>query len=220
MSESRKSIHPSEIERAIADLIAFYEIGRACIDKYPSTMPTGVAAELSAKYRLHHEVIRLARRFASPKHGGYGKRDLDRLFGRSRRYVHPLNRTCVTKLLTVKDATERSELELDMIRERWSKSDLDDVLRLRYGKRMHAGRRPKRAKNSSDAILQILRTAEQAKRSLEQYASVDQGSPNGSTQLPHELKKAIASTSTSLDCLREAAQQIMTKTRRTGSGRR
>lgn len=209
----------ASIESAIKELIKFHEVGRACLDQYPGTMPPGAAAKLSARYKLHHEVIRLARRFASPKHGGYSKRDLDRLFGRSRRYVCPLNRTCVTKLLTVQDAAERSELELDMIRERWSKSDLDDALRLRYGKRMYAGRRPKRAKNRNDAALQILRAVEQAQRALEQYGSADPGNADDSIRLPPRLHIAIASTSTSLDHLREVAQQVVTKTRGTGSSR-
>lgn len=213
MAGPNKKNDTRSVEAAIKKLIAFHEIGRACIDKYPGTMPTGVAAELSAKYRLHHEVIRLARRFASPKHGGYGKRDLDRLFGRSRRYGWPPNRTCVLKLVTVKNAAERSELELDMIREGWSKSDLDDVLRLRYGKRMHAGRRPKRAKNSSDAILQILRTVEQAQRALIQYSSVEAENTDESVKLSPKLHKAIAATNKSLDSLREVAQQVVTRTR-------
>lgn len=213
MSKPQKIASTSEIERAIADLIAFYEIGLACRKAYPGNMPPGVAKQLADQHGLHHEIIRLARRFASPDHGGYSDKDLNRLFNRARKHRCTINRTCVTKLLTVQNRTHRSSIELAMIREHWSRSVLDDHLRLRYGKRKHAGRRLRRAKNTGDAALQILRAVEQAQRALKQYTTTEADDQHEAVELPLKLSRTIESAAESLAQLREAAHQVVVKAR-------
>jgi hypothetical protein len=52
-------------------------------------------------------------------------------------------------------------MERELVKGKWNQRRLMDVIRQRYGKRSHAGRRPRQPIDEHDAALQVLRLAEQ-----------------------------------------------------------
>lgn len=209
MSHTTNMDDPDAVLDAISQLIIFHTLGRRSLDEYPGRMPYGVASKLGKRHGLHPETLRHARRFASPALDGYTRKELDRLFGRAERHQYVLTRSNVTKLLTIRDRAVRSELELLMIEGRWSRRQLDDEIRKLLGKRMNAGRRPRRAADGRDAALQILRAAEQTQRVFEQFGVGCDDSADPEIQLPPKLRCEMAALHKALGRLAVIAGEAM-----------
>ncbi len=205
-----------QVEAALADLIDLHDLGRESLEAYPGNLPHGATGDLAAEAGVTPEVLRHSRRFASPALGGYSARDRERLFGRCRRFRCAVSLTNVRKLLTIEDPAVRSDLELAMIKGRWSRRRLDDEIRMRLGNRkQHAGRKPRGVRNLREAALQASRAATQATRVLDQLdpAEKDQGRPP--VPLPKKLSRQIRQAREALAHLRDVADQILTSERDT-----
>jgi hypothetical protein len=202
------------VDDAIAKLESFHAIGRETLDAYRDRLPHGVAPVLAERHGMHPEILRSARRFASPARDGYSRKDLDRLVGRMRRYRFALHRSHLIKLLTVRDRDERSRLELDVIQGRWSRRQLDFELRLRRGKLMHAGRRPRQVATSEEAALSVLRAAETLLRVFAQFGVGDSlKAEDVDVPAPPELEREMQRC-------HETLQELVQRARRTVSERR
>jgi hypothetical protein len=117
---------PDEVASAVQILREYHAMGQRSLERDPSRLAVG------------SELLRASRRFAR----AYGERDLERLIRRCERYRMALGRTYVDRFVTIVDNRERSSLEEEVIRGRWSRLVLDLEIRRRYGRRRRAGRKP------------------------------------------------------------------------------
>lgn len=215
---STPKISLEQVEAAIADLSHLHELGRQSLEDYPDSLPHGATENLASEAGVSPEVLRHSRRFSSPALGGYSARDLERLFGRCRRHRCAVKRTNVLKLLTIEDMALRSDLELAMIKGRWSRRRLVDEIRLRLGTRKkHAGRKPHGVRNLREAALQANRAATQAIRVFDQLAPPDSAPHGTPIPLPRKLLQQISQAKDALVHLGEVAEQIIAKERESSS---
>lgn len=211
---STSKVTREQVEAAIADLSHLHELGRQSLGDYPDSLPHGATGNLASEAGVTPEVLRHSRRFSSPALGGYSARDLERLFGRCRRYRCAVKRSNILKLLTIEDPAMRSELELAMIRDRWSRRRLQDEMRLRLGTRKkHAGRKPRGVENLREAALQASRAASQTIRVFDQLAPIDKPPHSAPVRLPKRLSRRIALAREALVHLGEVADEIIAKER-------
>jgi len=144
-----------EVEKAIRQLIKFYDKGEANL-----TLPRVYGASGTASEK---EQLAKARALANP-FTGYTRAELDRLLAACRASHFAITRGHLIKLLTVPKGPKRQKLEDETLAERWSTLQLGLALRARFGNRRPRAGRMRIMTDWNDAKALIQKFAQQWQR--------------------------------------------------------
>lgn len=117
-------------------------------------MPHGRASSEASRFKLHPELLRLARGIAE----AYSDEEIQSLIERCKGRGHALGLSHLIRLITIRDEKLRKQLERETLDKGWSLSRLDREILKRFGNRMKtAGRRRVIPSKKADAYLEIAR---------------------------------------------------------------
>jgi hypothetical protein len=168
-----------DVERAVDALRTYYEMGQESLSRDPKRV----------EYGQSNEPLRKARVFAAT----YTERELEKLLDRCQKHNRALGITFIHRLATVRIKEDRNKLELAMIRERWSRYQLDREIRRYCGNRhgsRNVGRSPHRPKDTADALTELIRLSVKVTRWAEMMSPADASSNSFITTLD-DLPKGI-----------------------------
>lgn len=174
----------AEVDHAVAAVTRFYRVGRASIENDGERLSYSKALSLAARVHLSPDMLRKARVFADAKHGGYSVADLKELTALMRKHHAVIGPTHIIRLISIKDRHRRARLQRETVTRGWSCSELDAVIRFRFGKRGKAvGRKPTPVRTAEEACFRLLRLCEKWQR----LCQILRGDASGQTRPPIAL---------------------------------
>ena len=137
----------------------FYELGTKFLKAAGDGRSPGTAEKLAEKYGYSQVAVYKARQFAKM----YNEDELEELCSLGESEGQPLGIGHVHQLIQVKSAGERKRLQKAASKNCWSSRKLKEQRKHKHGYKVatKVGRKPRRAANSDEALLQLAQHADQ-----------------------------------------------------------
>ncbi len=151
---------------AIQAIRDFYQIGASSLKTQTKRMAYGRMNAEAANVGLSEEMLRKARKFASPRDGGFTKAQMEQLCKQCVKHGFAIGVSHVIVLLSVpKD--RRLSIQRDAIAGQWSRARLEVEKKKRFGKRSNTAKTPTPPATLEDAYVRLADLCGQWKRYYE-----------------------------------------------------
>ena len=136
-SVSKKAL--AKVEKNIAEIQKWYDVGRKLADACPTYAQDGLIKKQAEKLGIRAATARTYRQMS----GLYTQADMDKLYQKFRKNLFALTISHFVHLVTVEDSRERKAITLEAVEGRLSVSQLHKLKLQRFGnKNSNAGRIP------------------------------------------------------------------------------
>ncbi|MDB5340534.1 MAG: hypothetical protein JWN70_6153 [Planctomycetaceae bacterium] len=212
MSPTRRLTIPDEVKQAIAKVREFYRLGQGA--------PTGrnhgqnLIASHAKKVGLNEDTMRKARVFANPVLG-YGQEELNGLIDQLETHVYSDNgwqfgRTHIVRLISIKDREGRKTLQDEVIDRELTCSELERLIRQRYGARKRAGRRRYLPRRRGELLSEIDHECDRWSRWWQTLKRIDEDTSRFD-QLPKGVQAKLREVAKAIEELQKSAQLAAAK---------
>ena len=208
MSTTRPERISDEVKHAIAKLREFYRHGQEAPVGRNHGQHSIASAAKHAGY--NEDTLRKARVFANPE-VGYTQAELDELIDQLKSHKYSdkgwrFGRTHIIRLISVKNRAERKILQDEVVDRELTCSQLDRVIRQRYGSRKRAGRHRFLPTERTELLSEIDHECDSWSRLWQSFTRSEEGKSRLG-QLPKSVQTRLRKTVDVIEELRRSAQR-------------
>ncbi len=208
MSPTRPERISDEVKHSIVMLREFYRHGkRAPVGRNHGQNKIAAAAE---KIGVNEDTLRKARVFANPE-VGYTRVELNELIDQLKSHTYSgkrwrFGRTHMIRLISVRDRAGRKSLQDEVIDRELTCSQLDRVIRQRYGSRKRAGRHRFLPRERAELLSEIDHECDSWHRWWQTLTRIEEGTTR-LAQLPKAVQTKLRETAAGIEKLQKSAQR-------------
>lgn len=208
MSPTRRTKTLDDVKQDIERLLEFYRIGKlAPIGRNHGQHSIASAADDA---EINEDTLRKARVFFDAE-VGYAQEDLNELIDQVKSHDYSdkrwsFTKTHIIRLVSVKDRAGRKILQDEVFARELTCSQLDRVIRQRYGSRKRAGRHRFLPRERAELLSEIDHECDTWHRWWQTLTRIEEGSTR-LAQLPKAVQTKLQETAAGIEKLQKSAQR-------------